>query len=1034
MARRHRPTCDQPSSASAGGLALIYKNAQAYFTGVELSPEIHDILGRLVATDDEIAHAQEENGPVGVFADQAEFGMSEARWKQYVDDLNQGFETAHNALLQDVLEPIREQEQEAYQQEREKVRARTEATIDQRPDFTAIRHLRAGVWPDGTPIPEEGPRFKLDKQDIIDTYGKERLDQLPGPKRDGVDRPNAGKPLYTDERGMRVDEAAEILGYPSGDDLLTALASAPDHDQLVESETDHEMGMRYPDPMKDGTIEDKARLAVVNDQRLRSMEAEAEAIARMRGRPATTKGLTDAGQAAVDADAKRVADEKWLSEWKERVARERWNAQQEADEKEAAILKRTAEETRAGKAAQAAKDEAKRVAENAATARTMSVAPDQVLKAVALAQIAKMKVRDLNPETHRSAMAKAGKKAAAEVVAARFETGEKREQHLDNASVAKQQERLNAHLYRAGKEAMRVGDKDAKFLKTFGDKAKRAKMGKAGGDSYVVSWKDATGGTQSREFSALDHVTPDEDGVLRTSIDAPAAARGVGDRVRAQQNGGEVKRSGPLEQIDAILEQFSLSKVSPGKLQEREQLRDYVARMEQEQRPIQLPESLNEILQQTNWKDLTVQQQRDVSDTVRNLQRIAFQRVDMMAARKGEEFAVVRSQVVDTLKKNGRLRTAEAVGRSPLHNLVETFGNVVADSATVQRLIYEMDGFKEGGFLFDTLRRPITDAGNDERHMQVASTKALSEIWKTWGKDNLGDPLLSIRHMQPAIGKQISHWGRIKVAHNWGNAEGRDRIMKGHGWSEDQVQSLLAGLDAKDMEFVQGILDRINTYWPEIKAKQKRVVGIAPEKVEAIPIISQHGIFKGGYFPIKYDPATTPKDFQDHEQAKLQSSGASLYASTRRGHTESRTGAPPGAQVLLDPSVITGHINQVIHYLAFHETLQDLNRLMRDTDVQATFRGYWGRQDLPPVPDPPAWMSRPARRAKPSARPGFRRPLAAHRRQLHRQGTQRESRAHAAGRPATGHGQGGSGLLRQGVGQDAGRWHPAGARHALGGF
>ena len=38
-----------------------------------------------------------------------------------------------------------------------------------------------------------------------------------------------------------------------------------------------------------------------------------------------------------------------------------------------------------------------------------------------------------------------------------------------------------------------------------------------------------------------------------------------------------------------------------------------------------------------------------------------------------------------------------------------------------------------------------------------------------------------------------------------------------------------------------------------VEAIEKRVNGIAPEKVEATPIVTKYGTFKGGYYPIMFD-------------------------------------------------------------------------------------------------------------------------------------------------------------------------------------
>jgi hypothetical protein len=70
--------------------------------------------------------------------------------------------------------------------------------------------------------------------------------------------------------------------------------------------------------------------------------------------------------------------------------------------------------------------------------------------------------------------------------------------------------------------------------------------------------------------------------------------------------------------------------------------------------------------------------------------------------------------------------------------------------------------------------------------------------------------------------------------------------------------------------------------------------------------------------------------------------GERLWSTTKRGHTKARTDAPDGAQIWLVPSVITQHLNQVIHDLAFHETLIDLNRILRHDDFRSSVEQHMG--------------------------------------------------------------------------------------------
>jgi hypothetical protein len=107
----------------------------------------------------------------------------------------------------------------------------------------------------------------------------------------------------------------------------------------------------------------------------------------------------------------------------------------------------------------------------------------------------------------------------------------------------------------------------------------------------------------------------------------------------------------------------------------------------------------------------------------------------------------------------------------------------------------------------------------------------------------------------PGIVGPLSRYRLISMALNTGNATNFQRLTQGMGWSEDQVRNALERLTAQDWTYVQGVWDTLETLWPDIAALQERVAGVPPPKVEAREVVTPHGTFRGGYFPLVYDPA-----------------------------------------------------------------------------------------------------------------------------------------------------------------------------------
>ncbi len=559
--------------------------------------------------------------------------------------------------------------------------------------------------------------------------------------------------------------------------------------------------------------------------------------------------------------------------------------------------------------------------------------PGELLRAIAVEQMGKVKASDIRPALYRQAMERAGRETVRLVTEAKHATDPKAKQALHaEALVQKQRSILQGHLFREATRTKEAAIKGRDYVLTWDDIDKRRKIGKAGGWEWLVK----TPAGDSKVFSTRDH---DDD--QRKTMDAALA------HAKATP-GAEIIRSGYLEQADQIREGFNLSRMSNAALERRESLLDFIARKEADGDPINIPDFVINDLGKRPWMDLTVTEQKDVVDALKNLERIANAKGKTLTDIRNETFKQTVQANVEALTVNAPKRAEKkAVGKSILDPVVSPIVRLIQSEATVQRYIREMDGFQDNGVMAQTWLYPANDAGNRKLLQQESDIKQMGKLVKEWGKMRPGDPSLSLRFYEPAIGKSISRWQRIMVALNWGTAENRERMMLGQDgqrWSEDQVNGVLSKLDRKDMQYVQGILDLVNSHWNDIKLKQERVVGYAPEKLESVPIIHPTGVYEGGYFPAVYDPRSVPRGTSafDTEDSALKAMGDRLFATTKRGWTKSRTDAPAGSFLYLDPAVISRHLDAVAHDLAYHEVLLDLNRFLRNDEWRQTMVGRWG--------------------------------------------------------------------------------------------
>jgi hypothetical protein len=148
------------------------------------------------------------------------------------------------------------------------VRAEIAKDVNQRRDVIAYSVLVRDEMPDGSDLPYDLQRVKMNRAEIDGMLGEGSWKNLPRGST-AID-------------GIGLQAVADLLGYDSPDALLKAMRAAEPADRVIERETDERMKAEHGDMLVDGTIVDAARQAVQNDERVSVIQAELKALAKLR--------------------------------------------------------------------------------------------------------------------------------------------------------------------------------------------------------------------------------------------------------------------------------------------------------------------------------------------------------------------------------------------------------------------------------------------------------------------------------------------------------------------------------------------------------------------------------------------------------------------------------------------------------------------------------------------------------------------------------------------------------------------------------
>lgn len=434
----------------------------------------------------------------------------------------------------------------------------------------------------------------------------------------------------------------------------------------------------------------------------------------------------------------------------------------------------------------------------------------------------------------------------------------------------------------------------------------------------------------------------------KATFDAQEEVEGIVKYMRKFDNPKLAKAITPgnFEQINALLERFDFKTKSLKAIDRAKSLTAWVeAQREDGIEPNIHPDILDEA-NRKNYKDMTVEELRGMNDAIKQIEHLGRLKNKLLTAQDNRTFAEATTTIANSIHEEAKGKVADNRTRAGLGDVKRTINDYLVSLRKSASLVRELDGFKDGGPMWEYFTRSANHAGDTEASMKAKAVVDINKIAremltreKMGGKGQYFD----------SVGMALNREERLGIALNMGNAGNIQRLLDGEGWKISQIEPIVKTLTKEDWKTIQDIWDYFESYRPQIGAKEKRVYGVEPEWVEPQPLSVQtrdgHTVeLKGGYYPIKYDPRRSPQA-EAHDAAELaksQMAGAYTSATTRRSFTKSRVEEVTGRPLLYSMDGLFNGLNEVIHDLAWHEWGIDANRLLRNKSIDNAIRNRHG--------------------------------------------------------------------------------------------
>lgn len=953
--------------------------------GVTLPEEIREVMDRLVATNEELQIAEEEQSAEGLFINLQRSGMDEETAREYVAARQSWRAAGQEESARRIMAQFKRERSQQLTEELNRIKKEIAKGLNKDKVHQAISVLSRGKMPDGTPLPEGMPTTKLSTDELVAQFGRDILTFIP-------------KSLYA-KNGVAIDEAAEVFGFESGDRMIQAFLKqfqqVRTRSGLLEKDAELREELKVlqvrqkeleavRQELKAETAEAKkalrkrtelnekrvARILVVQEnastQGLREIALDIKARGGVRP-VVTTKELpkefkvTRGGGVASDELAQELADRgvlkdadtqtlldwlnatsKTLKESKQRILQIPKNArkiaQTQTSEAIDTLIRNVTEQIEA-------ESELVEVRKKRASfeRELANISIEDTIETLAKEEMRRRHGDILNdPTLAEQAMRIVHNEKQAEVRRLEFK-------HLLSSDLPKfrginrlinrktpnlPEFRRKAERDMATKQLFRIQPRMWKNREAFWAREARKRL-----DS-----NDLEGAFDAKHLEALNgaYYTAAADHLERAetmerfirSLDKKA--------LRSRIGKGDPKA---LDQVDLLRDQYSMTRLSTQGLEARS-LREFIDGLESEGRHHAIPKSVVDRTRRMNFRELTFEEFEGLHDALQSLVHVALEKDTVFRGTEKRRLSEDKLKLIESLLENAtNLSESNPTFYQRIKGALSKFRGLKGIFLLPDTIVEELDGFRPLGTAYQTLKGPI-----DEGMLRFLSrVKKLSEDHAEIFRQSY--TMTELRRLSkervfiPEAGISLTRENIIMIASYWGTQSSREAVLNsrnlfglGRGTpTEQQILAVLDKMSEKDWQFVQAMWAFNETFFEEMNAAHQRRTGLPLTRVERVPVETKFGTIPGGFMTHKFDAEKSARaeEISDDEFTRL-INGYYGRASVQGGFMKERVGTA-GQAVRLDLAVWLKHGRDVLLNLELADAVNYMARILADKDVKNAF-------------------------------------------------------------------------------------------------
>lgn len=398
--------------------------------------------------------------------------------------------------------------------------------------------------------------------------------------------------------------------------------------------------------------------------------------------------------------------------------------------------------------------------------------------------------------------------------------------------------------------------------------------------------------------------------------------------------------------VEALLEGLGLQEEDTGRDWPLPSMGEVVAALETDGATISFEADKVASLLGMPWKALTVAELRQAHSALANLEGAARTKsTTLIDGKRMEKEEVVAHLLAEAnssgLKHQGAY--VEPGARTPWERVRYGWNNYVGFQRAPAEMVRLLGGDNTTSWWFKAFTLPLREAKAREadllRQHGQGIVEALEKVYRT----NRGGKLLDGRALFPNHRQDLEPPRTVAelmvVLLHAGTESSLSRLTEGRGITVEQLRAAVdKELTADEVGLVREVWQAFEGTWPMMADMEEHLTGVRPQKLTPVPFTTVHGELPGGYFPAVYVGAVEPVGQRQEAQVMADLFDPSYSRpGTPHSHLKSRVAGFTGA-LSLDPFLISRHLFQALHDVAFREALLSVGGLLLDKDVQNALR------------------------------------------------------------------------------------------------